>query len=218
MIKVALLGQQFAEQVRTNSEELRELEVAWVGNSVEAFRREVPLLGVGAAVLDIADMPEVAAGDVRALIETSHAELAVVTYSYRTRAFLRELRADHVRMLQAPLTLSTLRAHLAFLMVQDLLGGRGRNPRGPDARPATTGALLAAHPSGCGCGDELDHVITELIAAQSRERSCAGRVGVGEANHQSIESLTQRARATIEEALQLARPAPVARGPQSNAR
>lgn len=214
MIRVALLGKQFSEQVRTNAEELRELDVAWVGSSAEAFLREVPGLSVGAAVLDIADLPDIAVAEVQRLIDASRAELAVVTYSYRTRAFLRELRADHIRMLQAPLTLSTLRAHLAFLMVQDLLGGgRKPEPSPRDARAPTAGLPPVAHPSGCTCGDALEHAASGLIAAEARERACAERRSGAEAKHQSLELLTQRARATIEEALRLTRP--TASGPPS---
>lgn len=206
MIRVALLGAQFAEQVRTNADELRELDIAWLGTSVEAFRCEVPALRIGALVLDIADRPELDAAAVRSLVDASGAELSVVSYSYRTRSFLRELRADDIRLLQAPLSLTTVRAHLAFLMVQELLGGRGRTARPSNCARPLSAALSAAHPSGCSCGNELEHVMAELIATQAREKSCASR-GRGDAQtHQNLEALTQRARAVIEEALTLVRP------------
>ena len=217
MIRVALLGKQFAEQLRTNAEELRELDVAWMGYSVETFRRVAPGLGIGALVLDIADLPELDAAAVRDLVKASGAELSIVSYSYRTRSFLRELRADDIRLLQAPLTLTTVRAHLAFLMVQDLLGSRGRPPREATGARPLSAALTAAHPSGCSCGNELEHVMAELIATQAREQSCAGR-GRGDAQtHQNLELLTQRARAVIEEALTLVRPQALPRPPSATA-
>lgn len=196
MVRVALLGRQFPEQLQANPEELRELEVVWVGSSHEAFRREVPGLGCKAVVVDLGEV-SLEPARVRELVERSGAELGLVSYGYATRTYLRELRGDHLRVLQAPLGLATIRAHLAFMVVQDLLGAGAARSAPRQAAPHELGT--------CTCPDEVQHVVAELIAAEARERACGGRRAL-EDRHQQLEALTRQARLSMEDALVVARP------------
>jgi hypothetical protein len=106
-----------------------------------------------------------------------------VTYGYSTRSFLRELRSERIRVLQAPLSLATMRAHLAFLIVQDLLRGQGSG---------------LARAEGCGYADGAQRARAELLALQERERRCALSLPQDPV-HAELERLTRVAAETLGE-------------------
>ncbi|MBS2031122.1 MAG: hypothetical protein JST54_24690 [Deltaproteobacteria bacterium] len=188
MVRVALVGSQFAEQLRTNPEALGEVEVAWVGSEVAALERQLPALRVDALALEVADQAGLSADSIRSLVSRSHAELAVVSYGFTTRAFLRDLRDERIRVLQAPLSLGSLRAHLAFLLVRDLLS----------ARPASNVA--------CACVSETERAASALIELEARERSCPHRDRLGAATHAQLDALSREARDALQRAVTLVRP------------
>ena len=188
MVSVELVGSQFAEQLRTNRDALGDVEVAWVGADPDELRRHLPELRIDALALDVTDHAGLSADSIRSLVATSNAQLAVVSYGFTTRAFLRELRDERIRVLQAPLSLSSLRAHLAFLLVRDLLSGR------------------RASNATCACVSEAERAASSLLVLEARERDCPHRDRLGTATHAQLDDLSRQAREALQRAVALAHP------------
>ena len=113
MLRVAFLGLQFVGQLSKRKPE--SVEVVWVGASPERFAAEVPALKPTVVVLDLAEFSDGADEQVRRLIAACQAELSIVTYSFARRQLIRSMQMQNqqVRVLQAPITLDVLQAHLA---------------------------------------------------------------------------------------------------------
>ncbi|HEX5750862.1 MAG TPA: hypothetical protein VFZ09_31850 [Archangium sp.] len=121
MVKLALLGESYPAQLRENPQALRDVEVVWSGNSVEAFREEVPRRRPDVLALDFLELNGVQTGEVPALLEDSGARHAIVTYRFARRGVLQQYPAGKVRLLQGPISLSLLRAHVHLAVLDDML-------------------------------------------------------------------------------------------------
>jgi hypothetical protein len=215
MIRVALLGRGFASQLAEHPDELGEVEVVWTGSDADAFRIQVPALQPTVVVLDAVEGRPLEA--LRALITESKAQLALVTYGFASRSFLRELRSDRIRVLQGPVTLSALRTHLSFLIVQDMLS---RNTMTTPPRPAPSHAPAVPAPRRytteqlarllevsstvkCECPNHVADLVTRLTAFEDYELSCANATEADRQVHSRLHALTVQARRPLEEALAL---------------
>ncbi|MFY0527092.1 hypothetical protein ACN28I_29435 [Archangium gephyra] len=121
MVKLALLGESYPAQLRENPQALRDVQVVWSGTSAEAFREEVPGLRPDVLALDFLELNGVQTGVVPALLEGSGARHAIVTYRFARRGVLQQYPAGKVRLLQGPISLSLLRAHVHLAVLDDLL-------------------------------------------------------------------------------------------------
>jgi hypothetical protein len=121
MVKLALLGEAYPSQMEENPTALRDVQVVWSGSSVEAFREEVPKLRPDVLALDFLELNAVDTGLVPGLLEMSGAKHAIVTYRFARRGLLQQYPVGKVRLMQGPISLSLLRAHVHLAVLDDML-------------------------------------------------------------------------------------------------
>lgn len=138
MVKLALLGESYPAQLRENPRALRDVEVVWTGTSLEAFQEEAKATRPDVLALDFLELNAVETGVVPALLEDSGARHAIVTYRFARRGVLQHYPAGKVRLLQGPISLSLLRAHVHLAVLDDML-----QPQ-PKAAPAVAAAPASA--------------------------------------------------------------------------
>jgi hypothetical protein len=143
MVKLALLGESYPAQLRENPQALRDVEVVWSGTSLGAFRDEVPARRPDVLALDFLELNGVETGVVPTLLEGSGARHAIVTYRFARRGVLQQYPAGKVRLLQGPISLSLLRAHV-HLAVLDSMLQPAKAPTAPVAPAANLGAVASA--------------------------------------------------------------------------
>jgi hypothetical protein len=141
MVKLALLGESYPAQLRENPQALRDVEVVWSGTSLGAFREEVPARRPDVLALDFLELNGVETGVVPALLESSGARHAIVTYRFARRGVLQQYPAGKVRLLQGPISLSLLRAHVHLAVLDSML---------QPVPGKVTGAQAAAQAAGPG--------------------------------------------------------------------
>ena len=138
MVKLALLGESYPAQLRENPQALREVEGVWSGTSLEAFQEEVRAKRPDVLALDFLELNAVETGVVPALLEDSGARHAIVTYRFAKRGVLQQYPAGKVRLLQGPISLSLLRAHVHLAVLDDMLQ--------PQAKTAPVASAQASAP------------------------------------------------------------------------
>jgi hypothetical protein len=121
MVKVALLGESFPAQLRENPQALRDVQVVWSGTSLESFKNEVPELRPDVLAMDFLELNGVESGVIPGLLESARAKHAIVTYRFARRGVLQQYPAGKVRLLQGPISLSLLRAHVHLAVLDDVL-------------------------------------------------------------------------------------------------
>jgi hypothetical protein len=217
MLRIALLGDMYPAQVRENPQALKDLEVVWSGASMEAFRAEVPAQRPQVLVLDFADLSKVPEGHILTLLELTGATRAIVTYRFAQRALVAKHGAsDRVRMLQGPVSLNLLRAHVFLIVLDDKLPAKrsfgdtsmSHTPApGPISKPARytpeqLGRLMEISSAvQCECPNHLAQIVTGLQAFESYSKQCENRDDKDREVHSLLYRQTAAARAVMEEAL-----------------
>jgi hypothetical protein len=207
MLRVALLGDTYPSQFRENPQALKDLEVVWSGTSMEDFRVEVPARQPQVLVLDFADLSRVHEGQLPMLLDLTGASRAIVTYRFAQRALVAKHGAsERIRMLQGPISLNLLRAHIFLFTLDDKLPAKrssGDTPVSPmpppvsipkPARytPAQLGRLMEISSAvQCECPNHLAQIVTGLQAFENKDREI----------HHQLYRQTAMARAVMEEAL-----------------
>ncbi|WNG42794.1 hypothetical protein F0U60_00775 [Archangium minus] len=128
MVKLALLGESYPAQLRENPQALRDVEVVWSGSSLESFRAQVPAKRPDVLALDFLELNGVETGAVPGLMEDSGARHAIVTYRFARRGVLQQYPAGKVRLLQGPISLSLLRAHVHLAVLDAMLQPQSAKP------------------------------------------------------------------------------------------
>lgn len=210
MLRVAFLGSQFTGQLALRKP--KDVEVVWVGVSRDRFRAEVPSLKPDAVVIDLTEFPAEANDEVKAIIAACKAELSIITYSFARRALLRELQGQHVRVLQTPLTMDTLQAHLAPLAIRRILESTRREvfPMEPSsaAVPVTfsrdqLGKLLELTSTvQCECPNHLAVVVDKLQAFEAYSKDCENKNDADRHIHAMLHRASMTARVEMERALE----------------
>jgi len=217
VLKLAMLGETFASQLKENPQAMKDLEVVWVGRSEEMFRAEVPVRRPDVLVLDVPDLAKAGEGYISTLLEVAQARRAVVTYRFAQRALVaRHAALERVRMLQGPLSLSLLRAHVFLFTLDDTLPKKGssgdstmRAPVSPPAPPKPPrytaeqlGRLLEiASAVQCECPNHLAQLVSGLRAFEDYSKSCESRDDKDRDMHALLYRQTASAREVMEEAL-----------------
>ena len=150
MVKLALLGESYPAQLRENPQALRDVQVVWSGASLDSFRSEVPEKRPDVLALDFHELDRVDTGVVPALLESSRARHAIVTYRFAKRGVLQRYPESKVRLLQGPISLSLLRAHVHLAALDDMMqpaAARAPTPPAP-TRPAAVPLSPAALEGG----------------------------------------------------------------------
>lgn len=210
MLRLACLGSQFVGQFR--EQKLEGVDVVWVGSDVQRFRAEVGALKPDAVVVDFADAHGLDELALRQTLEALKPELAIVTYDFGRRKFLRDLQASTgARVLQSPVTLDVLRAHLAPFVVRGTLrpGAHAREvvpamSEGPRYTREQLGRLMEISSSiQCECPSNVAQLVQKLQAFEAYSRDCENRDDKDKAVHAALYAITQVARREMEKALAL---------------
>jgi hypothetical protein len=229
MVKLALLGESYPAQLRENPQALRDVEVVWSGTSLEAFQEEVRAKRPDVLALDFLELNAVETGVVPALLEDSGARHAIVTYRFAKRGVLQQYPAGKVRLLQGPISLSLLRAHVHLAVLDDMLQPPakvapaqasapvptvGPNagvmasvpvpaiPKPPRYTPETLGKLLEISSAvQCECPNHLSQLVSSLQAFEEYSKHCENRNEADRQAHAMLYRYTAAARAVMEEAL-----------------
>jgi hypothetical protein len=211
--RVALLGDTYPSQLRENPQGMKDLEVAWVGSSLEAFRAEVPARKPQVLVLDFVDLSKLPASHVQTLLELTQAARAIVTYRFAQRSLVaRHTASDRIRMLQGPISLTLLRAHIFLFTLDDTLSTKRSPgdstmspvlpPKPPRYTPEQLGKLLEVS-SGvqCECPNHMAQLVSGLQAFESYSKECENRDDKDREIHALLYRKTAAAREVMEEAL-----------------
>jgi hypothetical protein len=231
MVKIALLGAQYAAQLQENPEALAGLEVLYCGNAVAEFRARALAGAPDAVVLDLGQLAEAPDEEIRQLITAIGSEIVMVTYTYARRALIKSLQNERTRVVQAPLSLSLLRAHLSDLIVRETFRSSGLRPsvepgaptrrvtpaqlqataRAADALPLPTAPRYTAAQLGrlteiastvqCECPNQLARIVTVLRGFEDYSRDCESKDDEDARMHALLYRQTGAARAVMEEAL-----------------
>ncbi len=207
MVRCAFLGAQFAGQLSLRHPE--GFEAVWTGTDAARFEREVPALKPDVIVLDAGHLDDADAA-VRRLIDACGAELCIVTYSYARRALLRALQSLQVRVLQSPITIDMLRAHLGPLIVRRNLEAPKKEMSTIDATaPAPVrytreqlGRLMEVTSSiECECPNHLAQLVERLQSFEAYSKDCESKDDADRAIHTQLYRVSASARAEMETAL-----------------
>jgi hypothetical protein len=213
VLRVALLGDTYPSQFRENPQALKDLEVVWAGASLEAFRIEVPARKPQVLVLDFTDLSRVPEGQIVTLMEQTKASRAIVTYRFAQRSLVaKQAASERIRMLQGPISLTLLRAHIFLFTLDDTLPpkrsvgdspmSQPAIPKPPRYTPEQLGKLLEISSKvQCECPNHLAQLVSGLQAFESYSKTCENRDDKDREMHALLYRQTGAAREVMEEAL-----------------
>lgn len=209
MVKLALLGDTYPTQLQVNSQALRDLEVVWVGASVESFRAEVPRLRPQVLALDFVDLGKLPERLVPELLEATGAQHALVSYRLTHHAMLQALTSPRIRFIQGPLPLTLLRVHvhraleeLRQASASVALAGSSRAPRPPRFSAEQLGRLMEIVATvKCECPNHLAQLISGLRAFEDYSKTCESRDEKDQRVHAILHRQTAAAREAMEDGL-----------------
>jgi len=206
MIRSAFLGSQFVGQLRQAS--IDDVEVVWAGSNAERFAAEVPPLKPDVVVVDLSELETESDQAVTLLLDRCNAELAIITYSFARRQLIRALTSNsRVRALQLPVTLTTLRAHLAPMVIRRVLESTRREaPPMKHAEPKydreQLGRLMEVASSvQCECPSNVAQVLAKVQAFEAYSKACESRNDKDREVHAALYEASHAARLKLEQAL-----------------
>jgi hypothetical protein len=217
VLRVAFLGETYPAQLRENPQALKDLEAVWVGSSLEAFRAEAPARRPQVLVLDFLDLAKVPERHVAQLLELTRASRAIVTYRFAQRALVaKHAASERIRMLQGPISLTLLRAHIFLFTMDDALQPKrsagdstmstpvppAAAPKPPRYTPDQLGRMMEfASAVQCECPNHLAQLVSGLQAFESYSKACESRDDKDREVHALLYRQTAAAREVMEEAL-----------------
>lgn len=184
--------------------------MVWLGTSPDRFIAEVPALKPAVVIVDLAEFGEDADERLRGALERIGAELNIVTYSFARRALIRSLQSQQVRVLQSPITLEVLQAHLAPLVIRNVLQSARKelsmdpSPVPPRFSREQLGKLMEVASSvQCECPNHLAQVVERLQAFEAYSKDCENKNDADRAIHAALYKASAGARLEMEKALEL---------------
>lgn len=206
MLKLAALGARFVGQLRERS--IDDVETAWVGVDAARFLDEVPALAPDVVVIDLAELGVADDAVLRRLVTAAKAELTIVTYDFARRKFLRDLQGLGVRVLQSPVALETLRAHLAPIIIRrtltTVMKKEGDMAEPPRFNRQQLGQLMEiSSVIQCECPNHLAQIVEKLQAFEAYSKDCENRNNEDREVHARLYRSTAQAREEMERALEV---------------
>lgn len=209
MVKLALLGNTYPSQFQANPKALGDLDVVWVGTSLETFLAEVPRLRPRVLALDFVDLGKLPRMLVADLVEATGAEHALVSYRLTNHGMLQELTSPRIRFVQGPLPLNLVNVHV-HRALEELQRARepraprvpATTPRPPRYTPAQLGRLLEmVNTVKCECPNHLAQLISGLQAFEEYSKTCKSRDEKDRKVHAALYRQTAIAREAMEDGL-----------------
>jgi hypothetical protein len=211
MLRLACLGSQFVGQFR--EQKLEGVELVWTGSDARQFREALARLKPNAVVIDFAEAGALDELALRETLEALKPELAIVTYDFGRRKFLRDLQSSTgARLLQSPVSLDMLRAHLApFIVLHSLRPGAPAPAKeatvmsdDPRFSREQLGRLMEIQSTiQCECPNHVAQIVEKLQAFEAYSRDCENRDAQDAKVHASLYAITKLARREMEKALTL---------------
>lgn len=211
MLRLACLGSQFVGQFR--EQKLEGVELVWAGADARQFREALGRHKPNAVVIDFAEASALDELDLRETLEALKPELAIVTYDFGRRKFLRDLQASTgARLLQSPVSLDMLRAHLApFIVLHSLRAGAPVQAKeatvmsdAPRYTREQLGRLMEIQSAvQCECPNHVAQIVEKLQAFEAYSRDCQNRDDQDAKVHASLYAFSTVARREMEKALAL---------------
>ena len=209
MVKLALLGDTYPSQLQANPQAMRDLEVVWVGSSLEALHAEVPALRPQVLALDFVDLGKVPERLVPELLALTGAAHAVVSYRLTHHGMLQALTSQRIRFVQGPLPLGLLRTHVHQALdearqtrSQEVPQGPSPTPKPPRFTHAQLGRLLELVATvKCECPNHLAQLISGLRAFEEYSKECESRDEKDQRMHALLHRQTSVAREAMEDGL-----------------
>lgn len=207
MLRLAALGARFLGQLRERS--LDDVETVWVGVDPARFLAEVPRLSPDVVFIDLSELGVTDDSRLGQLVSATRAELTIVTYDFARRKFLRDVQGLGVRVLQAPVALETLRAHLAPLIIRRTLTAATKmvttmeEGSAPRFTRKQLGQLMEISSTiQCECPNHLAQIVEKLQAFESYSKDCENRNDADREIHARLYRSTSQARQEMERALE----------------
>ncbi|HEX5746648.1 MAG TPA: hypothetical protein VFZ09_10405 [Archangium sp.] len=209
MVKLALLGDTYPSQLQANPQAIRDLEVVWVGSSLEAFRAEVPALRPQVLALDFVDLGKVPERLVPELLALTGAAHAVVSYRLTHHGMLQALTSQRIRFVQGPLPLGLLRTHVHRALdearqarSQEVPRAAAHAPKPPRFTHEQLGRLMELVATvKCECPNHLAQLISGLRAFEDYSKGCESRDEKDQRMHALLYRQTAAAREAMEDGL-----------------
>ena len=205
-VRLAVLDESTAVQLRESLHESADLTLAWSGVSLEQLRADRPRVDVLLANINhLGDDPAKAMDE---LVDLTGAELGIALYAFAKRALLDAIASPRVRTLRSPLNLPILRCQLMGIIARNLLStanatstsGVGVTP--PRYSRAQLGKLQQVQSAvDCECPNHLSVLLQNLSDFETYSKNCENKNEADAAVHRALYHYTARARALIERAM-----------------
>ena len=204
-VRLAVLDESTAVQLRESLHESADLTLAWSGVSLEQLRADRPRVDVLLANINhLGEDPAKAMDD---LVELTGAELGIALYAFAKRALLDAIASPRVRTLRSPLNLPILRCQLMGIIARNLLSTANASSSGIGVTPprysrAQLGKLQQVQSAvDCECPNHLSVLLQNLSDFETYSKNCENKNEADAAVHRALYHYTARARALIERAM-----------------
>lgn len=200
--------------------------MVWSGDRLEDFLQTAPSTSPKVVVADLEKLGADPVTSTERILATTGAELLVVAYTFARRERLAEFNGDRIRVMRAPVSISSLRLQMLSVLVRGILGhdaphgGKPSSSR-PSAQPspmAEAAPLPAVAPPRftpaqlgrlqevtssiqCECPNHVASILVSLRSFEEYSRTCANRNDADAAIHRMLYERSAEARVVMEAAL-----------------
>ncbi|MFV8753560.1 hypothetical protein ACNOYE_23655 [Nannocystaceae bacterium ST9] len=205
-VRLAVLDESAAAQLRASSEHASDLEVVWHGTSLAALRKAAPELEIDVLLVNLELLGADPVAAIDEMVQLTGAELAITLYAFAKRELLERLAdGPRVRALRAPVNLPQLRSQMMNIIARNILGS-GASQTGGLTPARYTHAQLGklqqiASKVECECPNHLSALLQSLLDFERYSRNCENRNPADAEVHRLLFESTARARAIMERAL-----------------
>ena len=210
-LRVVVLGYSLPEKFKSKAQAgvTQGIEIIHSFEDEQSLKRNVSGLSPDLLVVEMETAQSDAPSKVRDLLEVTGAARAVLIYSFAARPALQQLGNGGVICLRAPVTVAEVvsavrSAHQAAKSVAAAAGPSGGEQTPPRRfTPAQLARISTRSPVlGCECPHHLVDLINSLAAFETYSRECANKSPEDAQIHANLASVTARARAMMEAALE----------------
>lgn len=201
-VRLAVLDESTAAQLRANLDSSSDLELSWSGSSVEALLEDRPAVQVVLANINHLGGDPVAT--MNTVVEVTDAEMGIALYAFAKRDLLDRLVSARVRTLRAPLNIPTLRCQMMSIIARNLLAANSLTSGITPSRytVAQLGKLQQISTAiDCECPNHISTLLQNLIDFEAYSASCESSSPVDAEVHRLLYEQTARARVLMERAL-----------------
>lgn len=213
-VRLAVLDESAAAQLRANTEITSDLEIVWYGTSLATLRKAAPELEIDVLLLNLELLGADPVAAIDEMVMLTGAELAITLYAFAKRELLERIAGGpRVRALRAPINLPLLRSQMMNIIARNILGSGGSGGSGSSGS-TTSGVVPARYTHAqlgklqqiaskveCECPNHMSALLQSLLDFERYSRNCENRNAADAEVHKLLYESTARARAIMERAL-----------------